>query len=166
MFIAIVLLQACADEANVDDLKSFTEKVRNSEKPDVEPLPTIQITESFEYAAADIDSPFDATNVLPERQASLEIDPVLPDQDRLRQPLEYYPLDSLKMLGTLKQNNIMHAIISTPDSTVERVTIGNFAGMQLGEIIEVREAEVVLEETFRLKNGGWEKRKVSVAITE
>jgi Tfp pilus assembly protein PilP len=36
----------------------------------------------------------------------------------------------------------------------------------LGEIIEVLESEIVLEETVKLRNGRWEKRKVSLALIE
>ncbi len=70
------------------------------------------------------------------------------------------------MVGTLEQSGRAYAIIFAPDDTVHSVSKGNYAGTQLGEIIEVLEGEIVLEETVKLNNGRWEKRKVSLALIE
>ncbi len=161
----IFSLLACTNNG-LDDLRTFTAAERAKKAPEIEPLPSLRPTEVFNYTASSIVSPFDEENVLPEIQATLEISPILPDQDRIRQPLEYFPLDSLKMMGTIKQNGQTFAVIFAPDETVYTVSKGNYAGTQLGEIIEVLESEIVLEETVKLRNGRWEKRKVSLALIE
>jgi type IV pilus assembly protein PilP len=157
---------ACSDNDGLNDLRSFTAAERVKKASKIEPLPEIQTAEGFKYTASSIVSPFSEENVLPEIKATLEISPILPDQDRIRQPLEYFPLDSLKMVGTLEQSGRAFAIIFAPDDTVHSVSKGNYAGTQLGEIIEVLEGEIVLEETVKLNNGRWEKRKVSLALIE
>lgn len=166
---AIFALQACSDPKNLDDLQEFTRAVRAAEKPKVDPLPELKPIEAFQYSASSVVSPFLEENVIPEVKvdsASVEVEAVLPNQNRQRQALEYYPLDSLRMVGTLEQKNSIYAIIFAPDETVHRVSIGNYAGTQLGQVIEVTEAETVLEETVRIDNKRWEKRKVSIALTE
>ncbi len=162
----LILLWGCGIDENVDDLLEFTKTVRGQEKAEVEPLPTIHPTESFRYTASSIVSPFSIENVIPQAKSSLEIDPVLPDQGRFRQPLEYFSLDSLKMVGTLKKDSDLYAIVFAPDGTVHRVSKGDFAGTQLGEILDISDGAIVLEETVRLSRGGWEKRKVSIALSE
>lgn len=159
-------LTACSNNDGLNDLRAFTEAERAKKASAIEPLPSIQEAEIFKYTASSIVSPFSEENVLPEIKATLEISPILPDHDRIRQPLEYFPLDALKMVGTLKQSDQTFAIVFAPDDTVHRVGVGNYVGTQLGEIIEVGESEVVLEETVKLGNGRWEKRKVSLALIE
>jgi len=159
-------LAACSNNDGLDDLRAFTEAERAKKASKIEPLPEVQPAEEFKYTASSIVSPFSQENVLPEIKATLEISPILPDQDRLRQPLEYFPLDALRMVGTLEQSGRKYAIVFAPDDTVHRVGKGHYAGTQLGEIVEVLEGEVVLEETVKLKNGRWEKRKVSLALIE
>ena len=162
----LVGLTACSDNDGLDDLRVFTAAQKAKKASPIEPLPSIKEAEKFQYTASSIVSPFSEENVLPEIKATLEISPILPDQDRIRQPLEYFPLDSLKMVGTLEQGGRTYAIVFAPDDTVHSVTKGNYAGTQLGEVIEVLEGEIVLEETVKLKNGRWEKRKVSLALIE
>ena len=161
-----LLLSACAQNDGLDDLRAFTAAERAKKPAPIEPLPDIKVPEKFEYTASSIVSPFNQQNVLPEIKATLEISPILPDHDRIRQPLEYFPLDALKMVGTLRQEEQTYAIVFAPDDTVHRVGKGNYAGMQLGEIIEVKEGEIVLEETVKARNGRWEKRKVSLALID
>ncbi len=162
----LVSLQAYSNEALLSDLKAFTAEVRARPTPEIEPLPTIKPAESFEYTASETVNPFSELNVIPKVKASLEIAPVLPDQGRLREPLEYFPLDSLRMVGTLEQAGEIYAVVFAPDDTVHQLKKGNYAGTQLGEVIEITAGEVVLEETVQRKNGQWEKRKVSLALIE
>ena len=162
----LVSLQAFPGDALLSDLVAFTESVKARPKPEIEPLPTIKPAESFEYTASETVKPFSELNVIPKIKASLEIAPVLPDQGRLREPLEYFPLDSLRMVGTLEQSQQMYAVVFAPDDTVHQLKKGNYAGTQLGEVIEISAGEVVLEETVQRKNGQWEKRKVSLALIE
>ena len=164
--VCLLGLAACFNNDGLDDLRAFTEAERAKKAIAIEPLPEILPPEVFRYTASSIVSPFSEENVLPEIQATLEISPILPDHDRIRQPLEYFPLDALKMVGTLEQGDRAYAIIFAPDDTVHRIGKGNFAGTQLGEVIEVLEGEIILEETIKLRNGRWEKRKVSLALIE
>lgn len=169
LMLSVLILQACGESKELGDLKAFTKSVREAGKPKVDPLPELVPVEAFEYNASTVGSPFAEENVIPEvsdEDAAVEVDAVVPNQNRQRQALEYFPLDSLKMVGTLEQKNQVYAIIFAPDETVHRVSIGNYAGTQLGQVIEVSEAETVLEETVRARNGQWEKRKVSIALTE
>jgi type IV pilus assembly protein PilP len=163
---AILSLIACSQENNLEDLHAFTKAQRAKKAVPIPPLPNIEPAESFEYTASLKVNPFSRENVLPVVKGTIEISPVLPDQDRIRQPLEYFPLDALRMVGTLQQGERIFAIIFAPDDTVHQVEEGNYAGTQLGEIIEVSESAIVLEETVKRRNGRWEKRKVSLALSE
>ena len=164
---SVLLLSACTNETdNFDDLYDFMQEVREREKPKVDPLPELTKIEPFQYTASSKNSPFSIENVVPKAETTLEIDSVLSDQSRPRERLEYFALDSLKMVGTLNSKNNFYAIVFAPDNTVHRVTKGNYVGTQSGKITSISDAEILLEETVRARNGKWEKRKVSIAISE
>ena len=159
-------LAACSQETNLADLRAFTAAERARKAAPIPPLPSIESAESFEYTASLTVNPFSRENVLPIVKETIEIPLILPDQDRIRQPLEYFPLDALRMVGTLQQDERILAIIFAPDDTIHQVEKGHYAGTQLGKIVEVRESEILLEETVKQKNGGWEKRKASLALSD
>lgn len=164
---SVFLLSACTNEVDdFDDLYDFMQEVRERGKPTVDPLPELIKVEPFQYTASSKNSPFSIENVVPKVKSALEIDSVSSDQSRPRERLEYFALDSLKMVGTLNSRNNVYAIVFAPDNTVHRVTKGNYVGTQSGKITNISDAEILLEETVRARNGKWEKRKVSIAIRE
>lgn len=91
---------------------------------------------------------------------------VKPDFDRPPEPLEEYPLDSLRMVGTLEQHNETWALILDTDDTIHRVQNGNYMGQNHGKIIRVTEFEVELTEIIPDGLGGWMERPASIAISE
>lgn len=166
IYIILVFLQACANEENLKDLEKFTSHQENARDVNIQPLPTINPTEFFQYSAAHKISPFELNNVIHNEPTSLQIDPVLPGQDRRRQTLEYFALDSLEMVGSLEQNGQVFALIFAPDKTIHRIHKDDFMGTHLGKVIEITESEVVLKETIKTTQGHWEKRNTSITLNE
>ena len=50
-----------------------------------------------------------------------------PNLDRRREALEAFPLDSLKMVGTLQSKGMYHALVEV-DKLVYQVKVGNYIG--------------------------------------
>lgn len=162
----LLWLTACSNNDGLDDLRAFTQAERLKKAPGIEALPTMQPAEVFRYAASSIVSPFSERNVLPEIKLVSKISPIRPAQNRIREPLENFPLDALKMVGTLERSGRRTAIVFAPDDMVYRVVEGNYLGTRSGKVVEVLEGEVVLEETVHLKSGRWEKRRISLVLIE
>ena len=59
-----------------------------------------------------------------------------PDSERNREYLEQFPLDTLKMVGTLRVGGQMYGLVQTKDGKVHRVSVGNHLGEREGKIIE------------------------------
>ncbi|MFD2273871.1 pilus assembly protein PilP [Undibacterium arcticum] len=53
-----------------------------------------------------------------------------PDMERRREPLEAYPLDALKMVGTLQKPGLGYALIQA-DKTIYQAKVGNYIGQKL-----------------------------------
>ena len=54
-----------------------------------------------------------------------------PDLNRPKEPLEAFPLESLKMVGVLQQKNTNFALIKA-DTGLYRVKVGNYMGQNFG----------------------------------
>src|SRR5436305_11039251 len=98
---AVVAGAAAGCSSEIDDLKQF---VRDSDKGlprRVEPLPAVKAFEPFAYEGFDLPDPFK-----PRKLAAPKDNPnsaLAPDLNRRKEPLESYPLEQLKMVGTLQQ---------------------------------------------------------------
>jgi type IV pilus assembly protein PilP len=90
-----LLLTACGG-GEFSDLKEFVEQSGQGLRGHVEPLPQVKAYEPMSYNAFDLPDPFSHKN-RPERTSG----GLSPDYNR-RRSHSAYPLESLKMVGTLK----------------------------------------------------------------
>ncbi len=163
--LAALVLGGCAGD--LSDLEAWVQEVRARQKGRIEPLPEVKPYETFAYAAQDLRDPFTP----PSEEAVLPVlagggSKVRPDLNRPREPLESYPLDSLRMVGVLELKGTRWALIKTPDDTIHRVRVGNYMGQNHGRITRITETEVDLIEIVPDGLGGWMERKAKVALAE
>ena len=161
--VGIVCIYGCTPRADLSDLRSFTVEAFKDEKPDVEPLPLIEPYESVSYSSETLVNPFLSLNNRGKEQvkSSIDFNEVF-EPERRREVLEGFPLDALKMLGTLFQDDQAWVLVSTPDGGTHRVTLGNYLGRRSGKIININEQEVLLREIVKNPTGQWEERKVTL----
>ncbi|MDG4870348.1 pilus assembly protein PilP, partial [Guyparkeria sp. 1SP6A2] len=57
-----------------------------------------------------------------------------PDQQRPPEPLEQFPLPSLRLVGTLRMGGQQVGMIAAPDGSVTSVRVGNYLGTDHGRI--------------------------------
>lgn len=164
----VCLLQACGDKS-MPDLKSFVATAYQNEKPEIEPLPEIQPYSGYEYSAAEDDDPFDFANIETSQQSGgLAVSGIRPDANRRKEDLEQFPLDALKMVGTMTQEGQSWVIVKTSEGTAHRAALGNYMGQQDGKIVDIipDEQKVVLAELVQDPNGRWITRNVEITIDE
>jgi type IV pilus assembly protein PilP len=85
---------------------------------------------------------------------------------RAREPLEAYPIENLKMVGTIAQKKQVFALIKTPDSNLFRVKQGNYLGQNFGLITEINEAAVKLKEIVQDGTGDWAERESTLQLQD
>lgn len=161
------MLVACSGEPT-SDLEEYVQITKRQQKSSIEPLPEFKPYESFAYQAADLRDPFTAptfSQAIPKGPITSN-NGIKPDFDRPSEPLEEFPLDSLRMVGTLEQSEDHWALINDTDGTIHRVQPGNHAGQNHGKIIRITEYEVELTEIVPDGIGGWIERQASIAISE
>lgn len=150
------------------DLHAWMDGVRASEKVSIDPLPVLKPYEQFVYKPDDLKDPF--LDTLEEQRienvADAGGDGVRPDLNRRKEALEAYPLDALRMVGTLSRASAVWALIQAPDQTISRVSVGNYLGENYGRVTQVEPSVVQLVELIPNGTGGWMERQASVAIVE
>jgi type IV pilus assembly protein PilP len=160
--IAIAMLVAgCSSE--LDDLKKF---VRDSDKGlprRVDPLPAVKPFEPFAYEGFDLPDPFKPRKLAAPKEGGAG--GVAPDLNRRKEPLEAFPLEQLKMVGTLQQGNEMYALVRA-DKTLYRVKKGNYMGQNFGLITDVSDTEIKLKEIVQDSAGDWAERQSVLPLLE
>lgn len=158
-----IALSACSNDG-LDDLRTFVQNAHADRKPKVEPIPEIKPYEAFEYSATQLTDPFSVANLKP-LNTPIASGP-RPDMNRRKEPLEDYPLDALKMVGTLSRQKQQWAIVQAPDGTVHRAQVGNFMGQNFGKVTKIADEKIDLLELIPGSSGEWVERQASLAIVE
>lgn len=57
-------------------------------------------------------------------------------------PLENYPLKSLKFTGTVERDNQISAYITTPDDMIYPVTVGDTLGKEYGKVVKIEQTSM------------------------
>ena len=167
VIVATGTLAACSGNP-ASDLESYVQDVKSQQPAEIEPLPEFEPYESFAYQAADLRDPF-TEPTFSSKQAAVATSSgngIKPDFDRPTEPLEEFPLDSLRMVGTLEQASQSWALVNDTDGTIHRVQSGNYIGQNHGKITRITEFEVELTEIIPDGIGGWVERQASIAISE
>jgi type IV pilus assembly protein PilP len=161
VFVAL-LLTACGG-GEFSDLKEFVEQSGQGLRGHVEPLPQVKAYEPMSYNAFDLPDPFKPRKIEPERTAS---GGPSPDYNRRKEPLEAYPLESLKMVGTLERGKQRWALIKTPDGNLYRVRDKNYMGQNFGVIAMITDSSITLKELIQDTTGSWSERTSNLQLLE
>jgi type IV pilus assembly protein PilP len=159
--LALVCLAGCSSD--IDDLKQF---VRDSDKrvpPKIEPLPAVKPFEPFTYEGFDLPDPFKPRKLSAPKEGAGG--GLAPDLNRRKEPLEAFPLEQLKMVGTLSQGKDTYALVRA-DKTLYRVKKGNYMGQNFGLITDVTENEIKLKEIVQDSAGDWAERQSVLPLLE
>ncbi len=157
-----LVLAACGSDG-LDDLRDFTKNAHANKTPRVQELPIMKRFDTFAYSAGNLMDPFSVINLRPQPKACPGCK-IAGLKARRREALEQYPLDSLKMVGTLRKKKKFWVVIQAPDGSVYRAAIGNYMGRNNGMIVKISENKVSLVEKIRTELGGTIDRDASISI--
>lgn len=155
ILLGCLMLAACGGEDH-QDLRQWMKESTKDFKGKIPPLPEIKSFPTVAYEAGDLVEPYNASKIEPERKAGGG--GIKPDLDRRKEPLEAYPLESLKMVGTLTKGKMVHALVQA-DKNLHQVKIGNYMGQNFGIITDINETEVQLKELVPDSLGDYTDRK-------
>lgn len=160
-----IMLAGCGSDG-LDDLREFAKSAHADRKPRIEPPPEIKTHEVFAYKPDNLPDPFAPQNIRPVRVKAGGGGGPGPDLNRRKDPLEEFPLDALKMVGTLARGKQTWAIVQAPDGTVHRMKIGDHLGQNFGMVTRISDEKVDVIELVQGSSGDWVEREANLALTE
>jgi type IV pilus assembly protein PilP len=163
LLLGALCLASCSS-GEFQDLKEFVDQSSQGMRGRVEPLPQVKAYEPMDYAANDLPDPFQPRKIEPDRTASTG--GPAPDRTRNPEALEAYPLESLKMVGTLEKAKQRWALVKTPDSNLYKVKNGNYMGQNFGVIAMITDTSVTLKELIQDTNGSWSERTSTLQLQD
>ena len=157
----LLTLAGCSGE-QYQDIQEFMREAEKDAPRKIEPLPEVKAYTPFEYAGFDLPDPFRPRKLAPTKGDSSGVQP---DLNRRKEPLESYPLESLKMVGTLQQGKAVYALVKA-ENTVYRVRSGNYVGQNFGLITTIGDTEIKLKEIVQDTAGDWTERLSSLQLID
>lgn len=157
-----LLLAGCASQ-DMSDLRGFVDEVKARPPSGIEPIPEVKPVVGFVYTAKNRRDPFTPQEDETAATESILDSGIRPDPNRRKEELESFTLDSLRMVGTLEQNEATWGLVKTSDGTIHRVAPGNFMGQNDGKITRISEDKIELIELVPTGSGFLE-REAAVAL--
>ena len=159
------LLAACGD-GGIPEVRQWMDETRRQTRVVVPKLTEPKKFTPFTYGgknAADPYSPAKFVNAMatPAAQGNR----FQPNLDRRREPLEAFPLDSLKMVGTLRKQGASFALVQA-EHTIFQAKIGTYLGQNYGQVTRITDSEVELKETVQDAAGEWVERTAKLELQE
>lgn len=164
----LILLTGCGND-DFSDINQYISKVKVHPKGTIKPIPDIKEIESFTFNPKGLRDPFKPL-AQPEQLDNIADQPtgggIKPDLSRRKEELEAFPLDVLKMVGTVEVKKKLWGLIKADDGTIHRVQAGNYMGKNYGKILHITVDKIELMEIVPDKPGVWRELQSSLVLTE
>ena len=151
VMLASLLLMACSSGGH-DELRAWMVDATKDIKGGISP-----------YDAGNLVDPFKASKF--EAQQKDSGAGMRPDLNRQREPLEFYPLESLGYVGVLFKNKVGSAIILA-NGALYQVRVGNYIGQDFGVVRKITDTELVLRELVQDSAGDWVERTSTLQLQD
>jgi type IV pilus assembly protein PilP len=149
------LVAAC--NQGLGDLQQFVRQTISQPPGRIEPIPEFQPYQNL----VDFRRPDENSETINNIASGPK-----PNIDRVREPLEDFPLDTLKLKGSVTQGSVKWGLVFAPDNTIHRVLEGQYMGQNHGRIISVTDQSIELTEIVPDGLGNYIERSSAVALME
>ncbi|NID05068.1 pilus assembly protein PilP [Luteibacter jiangsuensis] len=160
---AFALLALAGCTRGTSDLREWVDAEKHKKGVPIPPLPVIRTFETFAYQDQGARDPFSPSSAEMDTAAS---NGPRPDENRPKEPLEMFSLDSLKMVGTVGAGAKLEALVKDPGGVIHRVHRNEYMGQAYGRVTAVGEDRIDLVELVPNGAGGWMERPASIAVGE
>jgi len=162
---ASALLAGCGAEQ--EELTQWMEQQRREAKPNVTPLTPPKKFTPQAYTALSGVEPFSAQKltVALKQEARQPNSLLAAEINRRKEPLEAYPLDSMRMVGSVARAGRPYALLRV-DNLLYQVKAGDYIGQNYGKITRISETELSLREIVQDAAGEWIERASALQLQE
>ena len=165
----MVLLAGCGD-SDVQEVRAWMKQVDAETRVGVPPLAEPKTFIPFAYQQKEVLDPFNPGKLLGElaRQgadAGTGGGGLAPDPKRRKELLENYPLDTVKMVGTMEMKGTMYAVLQI-DRNVYKVVKGQYLGQNHGVVTAISDNTVSIREVVQDATGDWVEHLATLELQE
>ncbi len=159
-------LAACSD-SGLEEIKSWMAETRRTARIVVVKVAEPKKFTPFLYGGKNSVDPYNPSKLaLALAKLKSNTNSVLkPDVDRRKEPLESYPLDTLKRVGTLEKPGAAFALLQA-DKNIFQIKVGNYIGQNYGVVTKVSESVVEIKEIVQDAAGDWVERIAKLELQE
>jgi type IV pilus assembly protein PilP len=165
LLLMAAVLAGCSGEQ--EELSQWMEQQRREVKPNVTPLSPPKKFTPQAYTAITGVEPFSAQKltVALKQEARQPNSLLAAEINRRKEPLEAYPLDSMRMVGSVSRAGRPYALLRV-DNLLYQVKSGDYLGQNYGKITKISETEVTLREIVQDAAGEWIERASALQLQE
>jgi type IV pilus assembly protein PilP len=158
-------LVACSSQQ--EELQDWMTQERNQTRPMVQPISAPQKFNPQRYEVMDAVDPFSTQKltVAIKQEAAQPNSAVAAEFNRRKEPLEAFPLDSMKMVGSVKRKGVQQALLKV-DNLLYQVKVGDHLGQNYGKIMKITETDIALREIVQDASGEWIERPTALQLQE
>jgi len=158
-------LAGCSGEQ--EELSQWMEQQKREVKPNVQPLSPPKKFVPQPYVALNGVEPFSAQKltVALKQEAKQPNSLLSAEINRRKEPLEAYPLDSMRMVGSVTKTGRPYALLKV-DNLLYQVKQGDYLGQNYGKITKISETDVSLREIVQDAAGEWIERVSALQLQE
>lgn len=169
VLLALGVLSACSGSGQ-DELQKWMAEQQSMARPKVQPIAEPKKFVPQTYLHEGKTEPFSSLKLTQalrreSNQATSNAQLIAPELARRKEPLEAYPLDALRMVGSLIKKGQPVALVMM-DKLLYQVKVGNYLGSNYGRITHITDTEVVLREIVQDAAGEWVERKATLQLQE
>jgi type IV pilus assembly protein PilP len=171
-YFIVLILSGLASACNegLEDLQQFVQQTISQPPGRIQPTPEFQPYQNFEYTSHGLRDPFKLVDFRRPDENPETINNIIsgpkPNIERTREPLEDFPLDTLRLKGSVTQDGVKWGLVFAPDNTIHRVLEGQYMGQNHGRIISVTDQSIALTEIVPDGLGNYIERSSAVALIE
>lgn len=159
----VVALAGCGGSDH-EDLRQWMAESAKGLRGNIPPLPEVLPYVPVVYDANGVVQPFNSARLrgLNDRKGG-----ATPDLNRPRQPLEEFPLETMKFVGFFQDKKRLVAQVLVNGKTFD-VRIGNYIGQNFGRVTGIvtmqNEERIVLKELIQEPDGEWVERQSELQL--
>ncbi|MBI3154468.1 MAG: pilus assembly protein PilP [Burkholderiales bacterium] len=143
------------------------EQQRREVRPNVKPLEAPKPFTPAPYAGIDATDPFSPQkmSVALRVEARAASSLLASELNRRREPLEAFPLDNMRMVGSVQREGQPTALLRVGE-LLYQVKVGDYLGQNYGRVLRIDETEIALREVVQDAAGEWIERPASLQLQE
>jgi type IV pilus assembly protein PilP len=159
------LTAGCGSEN--EELQGWMDQQRREVKPSITPLVAPKKFDPAPYASAQAVEPFSnqKLSVALKQEAKQPNSLVAAELNRRKEPLEFYTLDGMNMVGSVTKQGRPFALLRV-DNLLYQVKVGDYLGQNYGRILKITETEIALREIVQDAAGEWIERPSTLQLQE